>query len=129
MMANPYLENMVMNANPVRLVIMLYEKAISCLENALDIMKSSGEDFDLQRVKYEEMGRALEIINFLDATLDLEKGGEIAKGLREIYTALMDEITSQMLKEDQLRLERIVKILKDLREAWEEVERNHCGKS
>ena len=129
MMVNPYLENMVMNANPVRLVIMLYEKAISCLENALDIMKSSSEDFDMQKVKYEEMGRALEIINFLDATLDFEKGGEIAKNLRDIYTVLMDEITSQMLKEDQVRLEKVIKILKELKEAWEEVERKHYGKS
>jgi len=129
MTANPYLENMVMNANPVRLVIMLYEKAISCLENALDIMKSSSEDFDMQKVKYEEMGRALEIINLLDASLDFEKGGEIAKNLRDIYTVLMDEITSQMLKEDQVRLEKVIKILKELKEAWEEVERKHYGKS
>jgi flagellar protein FliS len=87
MMNNPYLENMVANANPVRLVIMLYEKAINCLENALEI--GDTEDFDMQRSKYEEMGRALEIISVLDATLDMEKGGEIAKNLREIYRSLM----------------------------------------
>jgi flagellar protein FliS len=127
MMNNPYLENMVENANPVRLVIMLYEKAINCLENALELRDT--EDFDMQRSKYDDMGRALEIISVLDATLDMEKGGEIAKNLREIYRSLMDELTYQMLKEDRERLERVIKILKDLKSAWEEVERIHYGKA
>jgi flagellar protein FliS len=127
MMNNPYLENMVANANPVRLVIMLYEKAINCLENALEI--GNTEDFDMQKSKYEEMGRALEIISVLDAVLDMEKGGEIAKNLREIYRSLTDELTYQMLKEDKQRLERVIKILKNLKSAWEEVERIHYGKA
>jgi len=127
MMNNPYLENMVANANPVRLVIMLYEKAINCLENALEIRDT--EDFDMQKSKYEEMGRALEIISVLDAVLDMEKGGEIAKNLREIYRSLMDELTYQMLKEDKERLEKVIKILKNLKSAWEEVERIHYGKA
>ncbi len=127
MINNPYLENMVANANPVRLVIMLYEKAINCLENALEIRDT--EDFDMQKSKYEEMGRALEIISVLDAILDMERGGEIAKNLREIYRSLMDELTYQMLKEDKERLEKVIKILKNLKSAWEEVERIHYGKA
>jgi flagellar protein FliS len=127
MMNNPYLENMVANANPVRLVIMLYEKAINCLENALELRDT--EDFDMQRSKYEEMGRALEIISVLDAVLDMEKGGEIAKNLREIYRSLTDELTYQMLKEDKERLEKVIKILKNLKSAWEEVERINYGKA
>jgi len=127
MMDNPYLENMVANANPVRLVIMLYEKAINCLENVIEI--GDTEDFDRQRSKYDDMGRALEIVSVLDASLDMEKGGEIAKNLREIYWSLMDELTYQMLKEDRERLERIIKILKDLKSSWEEVEKHHYGKA
>jgi flagellar protein FliS len=127
MINNPYLENMVANANPVRLVIMLYEKAINCLENALELRDT--EDFDMQKSKYEEMGRALEIISVLDAILNMEKGGEIAKNLREIYRSLMDELTYQMLKEDKERLEKVIKILKNLKSAWEEVERIHYGKA
>jgi flagellar protein FliS len=127
MMDNPYLENMVANANPVRLVIMLYEKAINCLENVIEI--GDTEDFDRQRSKYDDMGRALEIVSVLDASLDMEKGGEIAKNLREIYWSLMDELTYQMLKEDRERLEKVIKILKDLKSAWEEVEKHHYGKA
>jgi flagellar protein FliS len=127
MINNPYLENMVANANPVRLVIMLYEKAINCLENALELRDT--EDFDMRKSKYEEMGRALEIISVLDAVLDMEKGGEIAKNLREIYRSLTEELTYQMLKEDKERLEKVIKILKNLKSAWEEVERIHYGKA
>ncbi|WP_333784179.1 flagellar export chaperone FliS [Thermocrinis sp.] len=128
MINNPYLENMVMNANPVRLVIMLYDKAISSLEEALELMENPSEDFDLKERKYKTMGKALEIINVLDASLDMEKGGEIAKNLRDIYTVLMDELTSQMFKEDSEKLRKITNILKSLREAWEEVERINYGK-
>jgi flagellar protein FliS len=126
-MNNPYLENMVANANPVRLIIMLYEKAISCLENALEI--GDTKDLDMLKSKYEDMGRALEIINVLDAILDMEKGGEIAKNLREIYRSLANELTYQMLKEDKERLEKVINILKNLKSAWEEVERIHYGKA
>jgi len=129
MINNPYLENMVMNANPVRLVIMLYDKAISSLETALELMKDPSGNLALEDGKYQAIGKALEIINVLDVTLNMEKGGEIAKNLREIYTTLMDELTSQMFKEDPAKLERIINILKGLRESWEEVERIHYGKS
>ena len=52
----------------------------------------------MQKSKYEEMGRTLEIIGVLDIVLDIEKGWVDHKNLREIYRSLVDELTYQMLK-------------------------------
>jgi len=35
--AEVYLQNMVENANPIRLILMLYDKALLCIEEAAEI--------------------------------------------------------------------------------------------
>lgn len=126
---NAYLENMVLTANPIRQVILLYEKAISCLEEAIECMEYPQEDLDILKRKYSAMGRAVEILTVLDATLNMEQGGEIAKNLHEVYQALSDDLVRITLQGDEPEtLKKMVKILKDLKESWEEVERQIYGK-
>ncbi len=128
-MMNAYLENMVMTANPVRQVIMLYEKAIACLEESAEIMeKPQQEPEDLKR-KYEGMGRATEILTVLDATLNMEQGGEVAKNLHEIYQALISDLIRITVEGDEPQtLRKMVNILSELKESWEEVEKKVYGK-
>ncbi|SHK21030.1 flagellar export chaperone FliS [Thermocrinis minervae] len=125
---NAYLENMVMTSNPVRLVILLYEKAIACLESALDISRKREQSPEELKEKLENLGRAQEIITVLDSTLDLEKGGEIAKNLREIYQALSNDLVRLSLQDDPETLEKMIKVLWELKSAWEDVEKEHYGK-
>lgn len=78
-MMNAYLENMVLTSNPVMQVILLYEKAITCLEEAIEIMEKGLQDHENVKAKYEALGRAADILTVLKATLNMEQGGEIAK--------------------------------------------------
>ncbi len=125
---NSYLENMVYTANPIRLVIMLYERAILALETALDIMKKGNASLEDTKTKLEELLRANDILVVLDSTLDMEKGGEVAKNLHEIYTALSNDIVKLSLEDDPETLRKMIKVLTDLKESWEEVERVEQGK-
>ncbi len=125
---NSYLENMVYTANPVRLIIMLYERAIVALENALDIMNKENPSLEEIKTKLEELSKANDILIALDSTLDMEKGGEIAKNLHEIYTALSNDIVRLSLKDDVEIVKKMIKVLMDLKESWEEVEKVEQGK-
>ncbi|MDW8066364.1 MAG: flagellar export chaperone FliS [Aquificaceae bacterium] len=126
---NAYLENMVLTANPIKQVILLYEKAILCLEEAMELMEVSSEDPEQVKRKYEALGRATEILVVLNSTLNMERGGEIAKNLREIYEALISDIVRITAKGDEPEtLKKMVKILSNLKEGWEEAEKNIYGR-
>ncbi|MFN3598970.1 MAG: flagellar export chaperone FliS [Aquificaceae bacterium] len=128
-MINAYLENMVFTANPVRQVILLYDKAISCLEEAVEIMEKGSQDYEDIKAKYQALGRATEILTVLKLTLNKEEGGEVAKNLEDIYEALSKDLIRITIEGDEPEtIKKMVKILKDLRESWEEVERSVYGK-
>lgn len=128
-MINPYLENMVLTANPVMQVVLLYEKAISCLEQVVELMEMGSEEYEDIKTKYELLGRATEILTVLKATLNMEQGGDIAKNLSEIYEALISDLVRITVEGDEPQtIRRMVKILKDLKESWEEVGRKVYGK-
>ncbi len=128
-MINAYLENMVLTSNPVRQVILLYEKAIACLEEAVEVMEKNLQDHESIKVKYENLGRATEILTVLKAMLNMEEGGEIAKNLSEIYQALLNDLVRITAKGDEPEtIKKMVKVLRGLKESWEEVERKVYGR-
>ena len=79
---NAYLENMVLTSNPVMQVILLYEKAITCLEEAIEIMEKGLLDHENVKAKYEALGRAADILTVLKATLNMELCGKDKKESR-----------------------------------------------
>jgi len=121
--ADVYLQNMVENANPIRLVLMLYDKALLCLEDALELIEGGLKSPEEVKAKAENLTKAMDILIVLRASLNREKGQEIAKNLDEIYEALINEIVRANMKNDAGILRDVRKILEELREAWEEAER------
>ncbi|RUM88963.1 MAG: flagellar export chaperone FliS [Thermodesulfatator sp.] len=119
-----YLENLVSTANPVRLVILLYDKAIASLKLAAEVMEKAEPSPEEINRKYEALGRAGEILAALEGTLDLERGGEIAHNLQEIYQALSVELLRVTARDDPKTVRRMVEVLSDLRRAWAEAEVN-----
>jgi flagellar secretion chaperone FliS len=67
-------------ASPHRLVSILFEELLSSIEalQAADRQGNRGK-------RAERQSRALSILHALEASLDFEKGGEIATGLSSIY--------------------------------------------
>ena len=126
--AEVYLQNMVENANPIRLVIMLYDKAISCIEEAVEAIESGLEELENVKRKAESLTRATDILIVLKASLDEDRGKDIAKNLDEIYEVLINEIVRANMVNDKETLLKIKEVLEELREAWEEAERNVYGK-
>ena len=95
-----YLENQVKNDNPLDLVIMLYNKTLSCLKIAKKAIEEGLDNSNNIKKKAENIGKATEIIAYLQGSLNLEKGGEIAQNLNEIYDILISELIKANIKND-----------------------------
>ena len=97
------------------LTVMLYDGAIRFLEQAQEKMLAK----DMQ-AKGNLISRAIDIINELDASLNLEKGGEIAKNLHQLYFLSMKNLLMANIKLDMSILKSVQKNLTSLRDAFAE---------
>ncbi|KUJ97369.1 MULTISPECIES: flagellar export chaperone FliS [Thermodesulfobacterium] len=116
-----YLENQVKNADPLDLVIMLYSKAISCLKISKNVIESGLNNPEDIKKKAENLGKATDIIAYLQGSLNLEKGGDIAKNLNEIYQTLLDELIVANTQNDAKKITDSIEVLEKLKKAWEEI--------
>jgi flagellar protein FliS len=97
---------------------MLYDGAIRFLTRLLPAM--AAKNFYEQSMY---INKTQAIIAHLFATLDYEKGGSVAQALSEAYINMYDTLTAANIKDDQFRVRKVLQALRDLREAWVEVDR------
>ena len=112
---NPYLKNQVETVDQKKLIVMLYEGAIGFMRRALKCME---EGDMVQKGIY--LGRAMDIISELNNSLDLEKGGEIARRLRSLYFFYNRHLLEGTLKNSKKHIEDVIAMMERLKEAWEE---------
>ena len=120
--ARTYLQNMVEGASPIEHIIMLYDKAISCMEEAIKLFDQK-DDFEKRKEFIHNIDRVYDIVSFLKAFLDMEKGGEIARNLNQIYTIILNTLVKPDKTKDELI--KISEILSDLKRAWEDVKEHY----
>lgn len=120
-----YLKTAVETATPTRLVVMLYDGAIRFLSQAMTAMQARNVE-DQSRF----IGKAQDIIAHLHAHLDYESGGAVARQMATVYVPMFDMLTYANVKDDQVRVEKVLSALRELREAWVEVDRQcQAGKA
>ena len=125
---NPYAQyrqNSVETATPTRLVVMLYDGAIRFLGQALPAM--GARQYDRQSLL---IGKAQAILAHLRDTLDFAAGGAVARHLDGLYVGMYDALTDANIHDKPARVEEVIGALRELREAWAEVDRQcQAGKA
>ena len=111
-----YQKVQVTTADRLKLVVMLYDGAISYLKNAIKYL----EENDMAG-KGIYISKAQDIIDELNNSLNLNEGGEIASTLRKIYNFLYFYLVKANLKKDVKMIQEVIDILSTLREAWDEI--------
>ena len=106
------------SATPVHMVVMLYEQLIKDLQRALTAV----EKHDVE-ARSRELGHALLVLGQLQGTINHERGGEVAGNLDRFYFLLRADLVEAQFKVAPYLLQKHVKSLIDLREAWLQVER------
>ncbi|MBB4661015.1 flagellar export chaperone FliS [Conexibacter arvalis] len=110
-----YRESAVLTAPPERLVVMLYDGACRFLHQAAVTMAGG----DIQ-TSHDRLRRAEAIIDHLLATLDMSQG-EIAQRLESIYIFCQRLIAEGRIRQDPEKLEQVRGLLRELREAWDQL--------
>jgi flagellar protein FliS len=107
-----YAQDSVLTAAPEKLVVMLYDGLARFLARGAAAFRA--EDVAAAGTA---LNRAGAILDELLSTLD-PAAGEIAERLAEIYLFCKRELLAAQLKRDPARIERVAKLLAELRDAW-----------
>lgn len=103
-------------ATPHRLVAILFEELLGAIEaaQAADRQGNRGK-------RAERQSRALSILHALEASLDFEKGGEIAAGLSSIYAEARRLISTAVRENRPELMEQARGMLGDIASAWNSI--------
>jgi flagellar protein FliS len=110
-----YHHNAVATAAPEQLVVMLFDGALRFSRRAVAAYEAGQRPQATQAI-----GRVTSIVNELNATLDLEAGGDIARNLRSIYGFVNRHLVEAVREEDPNRVLQAAQLLAELREAFSE---------
>jgi len=111
-----YQQSSVLTATPGQLVVMLYDGARRFLFQASSAMREGEVTIAHQRLR-----RAEDILTELLATLDHERGGDIASHLQGIYVFCLAELNKARVERDADKIDWVHRQLSELREAWAQI--------
>lgn len=114
--ATRYREMEVLSATPGQLVVLLYDHLLVTLRRAH--LATEAGDVSL---RCELVDKARNVVTELLVTLDMEKGGDIARNLSGVYTFVLSELVTLGVKPDVQRLDRLTAIVSELREAFAQI--------
>ncbi|WP_353798751.1 flagellar export chaperone FliS [Thauera sp.] len=104
-------------ADPHTLIVMLFDGATAALATAKYAMESGNI-----ASKGASISKAIDIIsNGLDASLDVEQGGELAERLSALYDYMASRLLWANLKNDMSALQEVQGLLSELADAWRQI--------
>lgn len=109
------------SASPHRLIQMLMEGALAKIATA----KGHMERREI-RAKGEQIGGAISIIEGLKASLDHDKGGEIARNLEDLYIYMERRLIEANRDNDAGLLDEVSDLFRQIKEAWDAIA-DHAG--
>jgi flagellar protein FliS len=112
---------LVAEASPARLVQIMFEQILSHLATAQGCMGRIQGNLPLNelRTKCAAMGKALRLIAHLDATLDMEKGGQIADNLRNLYRYMLNRLTQANVINDADIVAEVARLVTTIKNGWD----------
>lgn len=99
--------------SPLRLVIVLYDRAIRFMEAGRYAIEQ--EDRELQRINLD---KAQQAVMEMTTCLNMDRGGEIAQNLMSIYTYMHQELIEANVSSRVEPIDRCMRMLAFLRETW-----------
>ena len=112
------------SASPHRLIQMLLEGALGKIAAA----KGHMERGEIQ-LKGAQIGSAISIMEGLKASLDMEKGGEIAQNLEDLYSYMERRLIEANSINDTSLLDEVSDLLKQIKEAWDAIADQAAGQA
>lgn len=96
-----------------RLIVMLYDGAIKFMKLAIRELEAGNH-----AAKGQYINRAQDVINELNAVLDMDGGGEIAANLRKLYLFMNRRLNEANAKRDPQMLREVITLMEELNQSW-----------
>ena len=101
------------NANPHRLIQLLLDGAVEKINKAKYFMSNK-----MIAEKGEYISWSISIIGGLQASLDKEKGGEIAENLDRLYDFCSYHLALANMENSTSKLDDVLNVMNQIREGW-----------
>jgi len=113
----------VADASPARLVQVMFEHILANLATAQGCMERIKNNLPLNDVivKCKAMGKAVRLIGQLDATLDMEKGGQIAANLHNLYLYMLGRLTTANAENDANIVIEVSDLVRKIKSGWDQI--------
>lgn len=105
------------NASPVGLIVILYDLLINDLRQGVEAIAKKDVEARSKAIKH-----AFLVLQQLEGSLDRENGGEAADNLSKFYAVMRARIFEAHQKVVSEILDEQVRLLLDVRQAWEKVD-------
>jgi flagellar secretion chaperone FliS len=112
---------LVADASPERLVQVMFEQILANLATAQGCMLRIENNMPVGEVvaKGKSLGKAIRLIDHLNATLDMERGREIAQNLRSLYDYMLARITLANVNNDAAIVAEVVGLVLKIKTGWD----------
>jgi flagellar protein FliS len=111
-----YKDSAITTQSKGRLIVLLYDGATKFMKLAIK---------ELEAENYEAKGRyinkAQDIINELNAVLDMDAGGEIASNLRKLYCFMNNRLSEANIKRDPKMIREVIELMEELNHSWKAI--------
>lgn len=115
---NAYKETKIRTASQGQLIVMLYDEAIKQIDLAAAGMEAGTRKLD---AVHNSIVKAQDVLTELAASLDFERGGQIAKSLFSLYMFFREQLLEANVKKKSDSLKAVRSMLAELRDAWAQI--------
>lgn len=113
MVRDAYLEHRILAADPVELIHLLYEHALTQVRSAREALAEG----DIPS-RSQAISKALAALGELEASLNHEAGGSISQNLSRLYRYMRKKLTAGNVKRDGAALAEVESLLGTLDDGW-----------
>jgi flagellar protein FliS len=111
-----YQDNVVTTQSKGRLIVLLYDGAIKFMKLAIKELEANN-----YIAKGQYINKAQDIINELNAVLDMNAGGEIATNLRKLYCFMNRRLSEANIKRDPKMIREVIELMEELNQSWKAI--------
>ena len=111
-----YQDSAVTTQSKGRLIVLLYDGAIKFMKLAIRELEANNYE-----AKGQYINKAQDIINELNAVLDMNAGGEIATNLRKLYSFMNNRLSEANIKHDVKMIREVIELMEELNQSWKAI--------
>ena len=115
-----YKQMSIETASPAELVLMLYNRALRSMEEAVERLGLK----DMEGTN-RSLPKAQEIVDELRFSLNIPAGGKLAQDLDDVYQYVNSRLLMANVKKDASLVNEAAKVLTQIRDGWAEVVEKH----